>query len=77
MLVEFSIKAARLIVPPVQLGGTRERLAALSSTQHKEEKPANSPRKLRAQSPASHQSPSTVPETQTIELFQPQPGTEM
>lgn len=42
MLVEFSIKAVRLIVPLVQLGGTRERLAALSSPQHKEEKPANS-----------------------------------
>lgn len=42
MLAEFSIKAVRLIVPPVQLKGTRERLAALSSPQHKEEKPANS-----------------------------------
>lgn len=66
MLVEFSIKAVRLIVPPVQLGGTRERIKFSTAQRGKT---CQQSCELGAQSPASCQSPSTAAETQTIELF--------
>lgn len=53
--LEFSIKAAGLIVPLLQLRATRERLAALRKAKHKRRTCKPGGGELRTQSPASRE----------------------